>query len=78
MDKPSTRDFLIRNMPIEVYELLEQAARDHHRSKTQEAIMVLANGLSPSKRPLQQPTPLRWKTKPSSKFIKNAIEEGRE
>lgn len=65
-------------MPIEIYVLLEKAAQEHHRSKTQEAIVVLSQGLVPQSRPLQKPKPFKWKSKVSDEFIENAIKEGRE
>ena len=77
MEQKHGRDFLIRNMPIEVYELLDKAAKEHHRSKTQEAIIALKNGLSAHKM-LESPKPMKWKSKLSSKFIEDAINEGRE
>lgn len=77
MNPKQTRDFLIRNMPIEVYTLLAEAAKEHHRSKTQEAIVVLTNGLSSHEHRVQQPKPFKWKKKMSSKFIEDAIKEGR-
>lgn len=78
MDQRQTRDFLIRNMPIEVYTLLDKAAKEHHRSKMQEAIVALTNGLTMSNHQVKKPTPFKWKKKISSKFIQQAIEEGRE
>lgn len=78
MKQKQGKDFLIRNMPIEVYTLLEKAAQEHHRSKTQEAIVVLSNALSPHKQLLAKPKPLKWKTKISDEFIEDAIREGRE
>jgi hypothetical protein len=78
MKQKQTRDFLIRNMPIDVYDLLEKAAKEHHRSKTQEAIVVLTNGLSTLGHRLKPPHPFKWKKKISSRFIEEAIREGRE
>ncbi|MES2272577.1 MAG: TraY domain-containing protein [Chlamydiota bacterium] len=78
MTQKQTRDFLIRNMPVEVYNLLEKAAKEHHRSKTQEAIVALINGLSVYDCRIKKPIPFKWKKKPSSKFIEEAINEGRE
>jgi plasmid stability protein len=34
----TTKDFLIRNMPMDLYIRLEKSAKEHHRSRTQEAI----------------------------------------
>lgn len=78
MKNKQTRDFLIRNIPLEVYMLLEQSAKEHHRSKTQEALVVLIKGLSHQGLELQRPKPLRWKKKISNRFIQEAIQEGRE
>ena len=78
MKQRQTRDFLIRKMPIEVYTLLEKTAKDHNRSKTQEAIVVLTEGLSLHSHHVQEPIPFKWKKKLTSKFIEDAIDEGRE
>lgn len=77
--KKQTRDFLIRNMPIEIYQLLDKSAKQHHRSKTQEAIVALNQGLTLSTHRIRQPKPFKWGKIPiSSEFIAKAIEEGRE
>ena len=78
MEQKYTRDFLIRNLPIEVYQLLEKSAKEHYRSKTQEAIVALTNGLSMYNHPVKKPIPFKWKKKISNKFIEEAINEGRE
>ena len=78
MKQQQTRDFLIRNMPIEIFHLLEESAKDHHRSKTQEAIVLLSSALSKYVHRVQQPKPFKWKSKISNKFILDAIDEGRE
>ncbi len=78
MEQKETRDFLIRNIPIEVYDLLGKLAKEHHRSRTQEAIVALTNGLNIYGHQVKKPTPFKWKKKISSKFIEEAIEEGRE
>ncbi len=78
MEEKQTRDFLIRNMPVEVYQLLEKAAKDHHRSKTQEAIVALTNGLSMYSHQIKKPIPFKWNKKISNKFIEEAIKEGQE
>lgn len=78
MEQKQTRDFLIRNMPIEVYNLLEKAAKEHHRSKAQEAIVALTNGLSLYSHQIRKPIPFKWNKKISSKFIEEAIKEGQE
>lgn len=73
-----TKDFLIRGMPRDLYLRLEKSAKEHHRSKTQEAIVTLYQGLAPVVPALEVPTPLSWKKKYSSKEIKKAIQERRE
>ena len=78
MKRKQTRDFLIRNIPIEVFNLLEESAREHNRSKTQEAIVALTTGLSLYSHRIKQPKPFKWRKKISSKFIEKAIEEGHE
>lgn len=78
MEQKQTRDFLIRNMPVEVYNLLEEAAHENHRSKNQEAILALTNGLSMYSHQLKKPIPFKWDKKISSKFIERAIKEGQE
>lgn len=78
MEQKQTRDFLIRGMPIEVYNRLEKSAETHHRSKTQEAIVAISNGLSISGHTVKKPKPFKWKQKISSEFIDNVINEGRE
>ncbi len=76
MKQKQTRDLLIRNVPIEIYLQLEKAAKEHHRSKTQEAIVALTNGLS-LQSPVRKPIPFKWKKKVSNEFIEKAIKEGR-
>lgn len=78
MTQKQTRDFLIRNIPAELYDRLEKSARNHHRSKTQEAIVILSEGLEARVPPLQKPTPFKWPKKLKSKDILKAIDEGRE
>lgn len=78
MEQKQTRDLLIRNIPVEVYNLLEKAAKEHHRSKTQEAIVALTHGLSMYSHRVKKPIPFKWKKKISNKFIEEAIQEGRE
>lgn len=73
-----TQDFLIRNMPIEIYNTLKEAAAAHHRSMAQEAIVALTSALTTPSLRLQKPKPFKWKTKITNKFIENAIQEGRE
>lgn len=78
MEQRKTRDFLIRNMPLEIYHLLEKSAKENHRSKTQEALVVLSHGLSSHTPPIRRPVPFKWKKKITSEFIESAIREGRE
>jgi plasmid stability protein len=78
MKQRQTRDLLIRNLPEEIYLLLEKTAKEHHRSKTQEAIVALTNGLSMCGHQIKEPIPFKWKKKISTKFIEEAIKEGRE
>lgn len=78
MEQKQTRDFLIRNMPVELYNSLETAAKAHHRSRTQEAIVALTNGLKREPARLKKPVPFQWGKKISNRFIQEAIEEGRE
>lgn len=73
-----TRDFLIRNIPIEIYNLLEAVAKENHRSKTQEAIVALNNGLSMYGQRISKPKPFKWKKTVSERFVEEAIKEGRE
>ena len=77
MGQKQTRDFLIRNIPLEVFNLLEESAKEHNRSKTQEAIMALTTGLSLYSNRIKQPKPFKWRKKISKKFIENAIDESR-
>ena len=78
MEQKSTRDFLIRGMPIEVYYLLSQSAQDHHRSKNQEAILAITSGLARAKKQLKRPKPFKWKHTISNSFVLKAIDDGRE
>ena len=78
MKQRQTRDFLIRNMPIKIYHLLEKAAKEHYRSKTQEAIVAITNGLSIYSHQVKKPIPFKWNKKISNKFIEEAIKEGQE
>jgi hypothetical protein len=77
MRQKKTRDFLIRNIPLEIFNLLEESAKEHNRSKTQEAIVALATGLAISNNRIRQPKPFKWKKKISNQFIERAIDEGR-
>jgi hypothetical protein len=77
MKQKKTRDFLIRNIPLEVFNLLEESAKEHNRSKTQEAIVALTTGLSIGSNRIRQPKPFKWKNKISNQFIEKAIDKGR-
>jgi hypothetical protein len=77
MRRKETRDFLIRNIPLEIFNLLEESAKEHNRSKTQEAIVVLATGLSIYSNRIRLPKPFKWEKKISTQFIEKAIDEGR-
>lgn len=79
-EKPEhpTKDFLIRNMPMDLYIRLEKSAKEHHRSRTQEAIFTLSQGLAPMVPPLKVPKPFNWGKDFSSDEIIKAIHEGRE
>lgn len=72
----NTKDFLIRNIPIELFERLERAAELHHRSKTQEAIVLLTNGLTDIP-PIKKLKPFKWEKRVDSKFLRKAIDGGR-
>ncbi len=78
MKQKQTKDLLIRNVPIEICLLLEESAKEHNRSKTQEAIVALATGLSLYSNRIKQPKPFKWRKKIADDFIHKAIEEGRE
>ncbi len=67
MEQKRTCDFLIKDLPLEIYLFLQAAAKKHHRSINQEAIIVLTNGLSSHK--FKIPCPFKWKTKISSQFL---------
>ncbi len=73
-----TQDFLIRGVPADVLNLLQQLAKENHRSKTQEAIVILSEGVKMRSGTVKQPKPFAWKTKISNEFIQKAIDEGRE
>jgi hypothetical protein len=78
MQEKQTRDILIRNLPLDVYLLLEKSAKEHHRSKTQEAIVAITNGLNIYRNSLKKPKPFKWKKRVSNKLVEDAIHEGRE
>jgi len=74
----TTKDFLIRNMPMDLYIRLEKAAKEHHRSRTQEAIFTLSQGLAPIVPSLKTPKPFKWEKDFTSDEIIKSIHEGRE
>lgn len=76
--RKNTRNFLLRNIPVEIFALLEKSAKEHHRSKTQEALVALTNGLTVSEPVIQKPKPFKWGRKITGKMVTEAIEEGRE
>lgn len=78
MKEKTTKNLLIRNVPIEVYELLKKTALQHHRSNNQEAIVAITKGLSLPDQPIQKIKRLKWDVKVSQKTIQKAIDEGRE
>lgn len=78
MTERNSKNFLIRNMPLELYHLLENEAKVHHRSRNQEAIFALTQGLTIPSKGLKKPKPFKWGQKITSKFIYDAIDEGRE
>lgn len=80
MKQSACKDFLIRNIPLELYSLLEKSAILNHRSKTQQAIVALEQGLRTQIKPLQKPKPFNLGdgVKISSKLIYNIIDQNRE
>ncbi len=78
MHQKQTRDLLIRDLPIEMHNLLENAAKQHHRSKAQEAIVVLSQGLKVYTHRVSQPKPFKWKKRISNRLIEESIQEDRE
>jgi hypothetical protein len=73
MKRKQARDLLIRNMPLEIFNLLEESAKDHNRSITQEAIVALAIGLSICSNQIRKPKPFKWREKISNQFIERAL-----
>lgn len=71
------KDLLIRNVPMPIHNLLERTAKEHRRSKTQEALVALTNGLTVPTKNLRKPVPFQWKSKLTTRSIQKAIEEGR-
>jgi hypothetical protein len=72
-----TTNFLIRNMPAELYELLDRSAQSHRRSKNQEAILALSQGLSSPGHTVEKPKPAKWPGRLSAQAIRKAKGEGR-
>ena len=75
---------VVKNLPESLHTLLREQAQLNRRSITQEAIMVLEQGLltlpaSPKRRAVTLPPPLKLKGGPvSTEWIEAAINEGRE
>jgi hypothetical protein len=57
---------------------LKASAKEHNRSKAQEAIVALATGLSIQSNRIKRPKPFKWRSKISNALIDQAIDEGRE
>jgi hypothetical protein len=74
----ATKNFLIRHMPMDLYRRLEKSAKEHHRSRTQEVIFTLSQGLDPIAPPFKAPKPFKWGKDFTSDEIIKAIHEGRE
>lgn len=73
MNQKQTRDFLIRNMPIEIYHLLEKSAEENHRSKTQEAIVALTNSLHMYSPKIKQPLHLLMQQKHQKSLLSTGL-----
>jgi hypothetical protein len=78
MPNKNTRDFLIQDMPLAIHKLLEKSAREHHRSKNQEAIVVLTDGLTQRSKSLKRPVPFKWGKNLTDDLIRKSIDIGRE
>ena len=63
---------------MDLYIRLENSAKEHHRSRTQEAIFTLSQGLAPLLPTLKAPKPFKWGKDFNSDEIIKAIHEGRE
>lgn len=72
---------VLKNLPAQLHERLKAQAAEHRRSLTQEAILVLEQGLlaRPRRAPLLLPPPYMLKGGPLTiEQIEAAIEDGRE
>jgi plasmid stability protein len=72
---------VLKNLPEQLHERLKAQAAEHRRSLTQEAILVLEQGLltRPRRAPLLLPPPYVLKGGPLTiEQIEAAIEDGRE
>lgn len=72
---------VLKNLPEQLHERLKAQATEHRRSLTQEAILVLEQGLltRPRRAPLLLPPPYVLKGGPLTiEQIEAAIEDGRE
>ncbi len=72
---------VLKNVPEQLHERLKAQAAEHRRSLTQEAIVVLEQGLltRPRRAPVPLPPPIKLKSGPvTTEWILAAIAEGRE
>ena len=71
---------VIENLPDELHARLEEQARRHRRSLTQEAIALLEVGLGQDAGTCRLPAPIRLRSghRPTVEEIENAIVEGRD
>jgi hypothetical protein len=69
-------DWLIKDLPAELYEKLREQASAHHRSMVQEAITILEHGLG-MRRGYTPPPPVQPKVLLTNAMINKAKREGR-
>lgn len=72
---------VLKNVPEQLHERLKAQAAEHRRSLTQEAIVVLEQGLltRPRRARVPLPPPIKLKSGPvTTEWILAAIAEGRE
>jgi len=67
---------LIKDIPRGVHEWLKREAKKNRRSMTQQAIMVLEEGMRRF-RPVKFPPPVKTRTILTAEFIDRAKREGR-
>jgi hypothetical protein len=67
---------LIKNVPPEVHEWLKREAERNRRSMTQQAIVILEEGMQRF-RPVRFPAPVQTRTVLTAEFIDRAKREGR-